>query len=89
MSKDLKHFEARFGEIADFITFAADKVRADHTVEMGDLEAKVTALCGEVKAAGGTVARDIQPMMSDMIAGLDDLATALEGFSEKHKKRIK
>lgn len=88
MSKDLAYFNAKFDDMNAFISMLTDKVREDYSVNTGDLDAKVAALCAEIKAAGGSIARDTQPMMSDMIAKLDELAQALEDFSAKHSQRI-
>ena len=74
-AQDLK---TRFETLTDFIAESAVQAREGRMVALGDLDARVSALCEEVRRAPKEIIPEVQPMMEAMIARLDELAQSLE-----------
>lgn len=89
MKKDLAHYSAQFEDISAFLDHATQKVRENHSLNLESLNKRIATLCVEIRAEGGSLARDAQPFMSDVIAKLDELEQALKDFHAAHSKRIK
>ena len=74
-AQDLK---TRFEILTDFIAESAVQAHEGRIVALDDLDARVNALCEEVRGAPKETILEIQPMMEAMIARLDELAQSLE-----------
>lgn len=74
---DAQDLKARFEILTDFIIESNEQVCAGRLVALGDLDARVNALCEEVRGAPKETARELIPLMQTMIARLDELAQAL------------
>lgn len=83
MTYDREQIETRIRELTDFIAQSAQMVREGRMVALTHLDDEVAALCDAALALPPAEAKQIQPFMAAMIAGLEDLARALEEYRNK------
>lgn len=80
---DADTLKKRFEDLIKFITESTDMVQNNAMPELGDLDANVTALCKDVEGADPEVAKEIQPLMGEMITKLDTLENELKSFHDR------
>ncbi len=83
MSDELKQ---RFEDLIAYINKANEDVLSDKVGELTELDKDVTALCRDVESAEPELARDIQPLMAEMISKLDELAQSLTEFQQRQEE---
>ncbi len=84
MSDDLKR---RFEDLIEYINKANEDVLNNRIRKLADLDQTVTTLCHDVEAAEPVVAKDIQPLMAEMISKLDELAQNLTEFQQRQEEK--
>ncbi len=83
MSDELKR---RFEDLIEYIHKANEDVIGDRVCELTKLDETVAALCRDVGSAEPAVAKDVQPLMAEMISKLDELARNLTEFQQRHEE---
>ncbi len=83
MSDELKR---RFEDLIAYINKANEDVLDGRIGELADLDKDVTALCRDVESSEPALARDMQPLMAEMISKLDELAQNLTEFQQRQKE---
>lgn len=69
-------------EINDFVQDAETRVRNGEMVDLSGMDRDVAAVCTKAVALPSEQARDIQPLMAEMIGNLERLSTALKDFKD-------
>ena len=77
---------ARMEKLSAFIQESEDKVRSGTMVDLSGLDREVALICTKSVALPPEQARDIQPLMAEMIGNLERLSTALKDYKEDLKK---
>ncbi len=72
-------------EINEFVLKAEDSVRDGKMVDLSGMDKNVAAICTRVIALPPAQAREMQPLMADMIGNLERLSTALKDYKEDLK----
>lgn len=73
---------ARMEKLTDFIREAENSVRDGKIADLTGLDRDVALICNKAVALPPEQARDIQPMMAELIGSLESLSTALMSFKE-------
>lgn len=74
-------------ELNLFVQDAEASAREGNIVDIKRLDREVGILCQQALSLPQDDARQIQPMMAEMIGNLDRLGNALRDFKDRHKKR--
>ena len=62
------------------------QIDQENVADLSSLERDVGALCTCMSTTSPADARELQPLMAEMIAALDDLAKSLQRLKEKQAK---
>lgn len=76
----IAEFEDRFQTLIEFVEVSAQQVEGGNMPDLTSLDNDVSVLCQDVESADSETAKAVQPMMSNMIAKLDQLAQVLTRF---------
>lgn len=76
-------FQEQFRDLIDFVEKAIEQVKGGAMPDLSDLDGKVSKLCVAVENADKDIGEAVQPLMSEMIAKLDQLAQELNDYQEK------
>lgn len=91
MTQDMiAQFEQRSDELIQFIENTLNDLHRGEMPDfknMKDIENQVSVLCDKVSKSSPEVAREVQPLMSQMIGRLDALAQALIDFKQTAEER--
>jgi len=79
----LSAFEQRLQELVSFVDDSLAKLQGNEMPDMADLDVKVSGLCQDIETADSETAQQLQPLMSEMIGKLDELAQALSEFQAR------
>lgn len=85
MSETEKNLKARFEALIAFIREAQDTVENGTVVDLGDLDMKVSKICEDVENSEPSIAKNVQPLMADMITHLDALAQSLSKLQDQQE----
>lgn len=77
---------AKMEKLSSFILDAEDKVRAGKMADLSGMDREVAVICNKAVSLPPDQARDIQPLMAEMIGNLERLSTALKDYKEDLKK---
>lgn len=77
---------ARMEKLTEFIIEAESDVRNGKIVDLSGLDREVAVICTKAVALPPNEARDIQPLMAELIGNLERLSTALKDYKEDLKK---
>lgn len=77
---------ARMEKLAAFIQDTEDTVRGGTMVDLTGLDREVALICNRAVALPPAQARDIQPLMAELIGNLERLSTALRDYKEGLKR---
>lgn len=75
--------EAALLEKIRYIGEMKEKARRDEIEDLRHLESGVAALCDRIMALPSDEARNFEPLMAEMIGGLESLAAELQAFRER------
>ena len=76
---------ARMEKLNDFIMKAEDSVRDGKMTDLGSLDKDIADLCMKAVSLPPVEAKDLQPLMADMIGNLERLGSALKDFRDNLK----
>lgn len=76
---------ARMEKLNDFIMKAEDSVRDGKMMDLGSLDKDIADLCMKAVSLPPVEAKDLQPLMADMIGNLERLGGALKDFRDNLK----
>jgi len=71
----------------DFILDAEAKVRGGAMADLSGLDKDVAVICTKAVTLPPSDARDIQPLMAELIGNLERLSTALKDYKDDMKKK--
>lgn len=77
---------AKMEKLTDFIREAEATVRGGKMVDLSGLDREVAVICNKAVALPPLEARDIQPIMAELIGNLEHLSSALKDYKEDLKK---
>lgn len=80
-----EQLRTRMEEINEFVLKAEDSVRDGNMVDLSGMDKSVAMICTKVIALPGAQAREIQPLMAEMIGNLERLSGALKDYKENLK----
>ena len=72
-------------KLNDFIVNAENSVRDGKMMDLGPLDREIADLCMKAVSLPPLEAKDLQPLMADMIGNLERLGTALKDFRDNLK----
>lgn len=78
----VQEFHQRFDAIIHFLDNLSQLTESGELVPMGKLDHEIDALCKEVKNSAPEIAREMQPVMAQMIAKLDSLVDELSAYKQ-------
>lgn len=81
-SEDIR---ARMEKLNDYIMQAEDTVRGGKMTDLGSLDKDIADLCMKAVSLPPVEAKDLQPLMADMIGNLERLGAALKDFRDNLK----
>ncbi|HEU4838203.1 MAG TPA: hypothetical protein VFS88_02205 [Micavibrio sp.] len=81
-SEDL---HAKMEKLNDYIIQAEDTVRGGKMMDLGSLDKDIADLCMKAVSLPPPEAKDLQPLMADMIGNLERLGAALKDFRDNLK----
>ncbi len=73
-------------KLTEFIRSAEDAVREGKIMDLSGLDHDVAIICNKAVTLPPADARDIQPMMAELIGSLESLSNALVAYKESGKK---
>ena len=76
---------AKMEKLNSFIIDAEGSVRGGKMMNLGNLDKEIADLCMKAVSLPPAEARDLQPLMADMIGNLERLGEALKDFKENLK----
>lgn len=79
----VQEFHTRFQAMITFLESLLARVDAGELVPLDHLDHDVDTLCKEVESAAPEIAREVQPIMAQMIHKLDELVEALNSYKEQ------
>ena len=74
-------------KLRDSISDAENSVRGGKMVDLTGLDKNVAVICTQAVALPPEDARDIQPLMAELIGNLERLSIALKDFKDTVKKK--
>ena len=77
---------SRMEKLNDFIQDSEATVRGGKMADLSGLDKDVAVICTKAIALPPSDARDIQPLMAELIGNLERLSTALKDYKEDLKK---
>lgn len=77
---------AKMEKLTEFIRDAEASVRSGKMVDLSGLDRDVAMICNKAIALPPVEARDLQPVMAELIGNLEHLSTALKDYKEDLKK---
>lgn len=77
---------SKMEKLADFVREAEHSVRDGMIRDLSGLDREVTAICKKALTLPPVEARDLQPVMAELIGGLERLGQALVAYKEEQKK---
>jgi len=80
----IEAFQSRFEEIDAFLDQVAEDLSQGVVRDLSGLDRVIDHLCAEVQSSDAAVAKDMQPVMAQMIGKLDTIVQDLEA----HKQRL-
>lgn len=87
MNNMIEHFEQRIAALTDIIddvdrAFYNRDMVALKTISLRDLEQESSQLCADITRAPREIAQQMQPLMAEFIAKLEQLEQHLEDFKK-------
>ena len=80
-AEDIKN---RMEQLTQFIIEVNEKIKGGDMVDLTGLDDEVASLCDRSVALPPQLAIQMQPLMSEMIAKLEDLSVTLEDFQKQY-----
>ncbi len=80
MTHTAQELNERIDHMIDFVNQANAQAESGTLADLSDLDKNVTQLCDDVEASSPDVAREVSDKMAEMIAALEELATALKKY---------
>jgi hypothetical protein len=74
-------------QINQFIIDCDLKVRRGTMVDVRGLDKEIATICTRATALSPTHARDLQPLMAEMIGNLEQLGLSLKNYKDSLKKK--
>lgn len=84
MSENLRK---RFEDLIAYIIKANEDVLDGRIRRLNDLDQNIEKLCQDTLATEAIIAKQMQPLMGEMISRLDELASNLKEFKKQHEER--
>lgn len=73
----------RLSELIAFVEQASQDVQAGKIPNLHNIESEVAVLCKRVETSTPDIARQVQPLMGEMIGKLDQLAQELTEYKQQ------
>lgn len=86
---DAASLTQRLQDLIVFIDEANASMDRDAVPTLNNLDQKVAKLCMDVEQSPPVIAKQIQPLMAQMITKLDELALKLQDFQTRTKSETK
>lgn len=86
MSEAVQNLRSRFDGLITLIEKAHQNIESDILMKLSTLDQDVNALCEDVEKSEPKVARDVQPLMAELITKLDGFAQGLIAYQQRIQK---
>jgi hypothetical protein len=77
-----EQLRTKMEQLNDFVLDAAARVSEGEMVDLSGMDRDVAAVCTKAVSLPPDQARDIQPLMAEMIGNLERLSTALKDYKD-------
>ena len=83
VSEAVQNLRSRFDGLITLIESAHQNIESDVLIKLSTLDQDVDALCKDVENSEPKVARDVQPLMAELITKLDGFAQGLIAYQQR------